>query len=115
MRKRELIRRPICPLHYAGSSRLVVIGEKLPILGQLLDSHPFLDWWRVRFRSRRKREKQCNQVMLSSFANSYHLLFDVVAHYALFFEETILVVHDMALFTNREHVHSVNRQSDFSA
>src|SRR6266498_3283686 len=65
MRKRGLIRRAICPLHYAGSSRLVVIGEKLPIMGQLLDSHPFLDWWRWRFRSRRKREKQCMHDILA--------------------------------------------------
>ena len=85
MRKRGLIRRAICPLHYAGSSRLVVIRKKLPILGQLLDSHPFLDWWRWRFRSRRKRENQCENVMLGSFANPCDLFFDVVAHCRPFF------------------------------
>jgi hypothetical protein len=66
MRKRGLIGRPIRPFHNAGSSRFVVIGEKLPILGQLLGGHPFLDWCRWRVRRHRKREKQCNKLMLGS-------------------------------------------------
>jgi hypothetical protein len=96
MRKRGLIGRPICPLHNAGSSRLVVIREKLPILGQLLGSHPFLDWRRRRVSRHRKREKQCNKLMLGSFANSCHLLFDVAAHF------TSLINHQ-PIFSIYEH------------